>query len=86
MADATKKTADAAGKDLSAAPVRRRSNPLAFFSEVRREASKVTWPTWKETWLTSVMVFIMVGVTMIFFFGIDALFAYGEKLLIGAAG
>jgi preprotein translocase subunit SecE len=83
MVDATKKTADA-GKDLPA-PVRRR-NPLAFFGEVRREANKVTWPTWKETWLTSAMVFIMVGITMVFFFGVDALFAYGEKLLIGAAG
>jgi preprotein translocase subunit SecE len=85
MADATKKTADAAGKDLPA-PVRRRTNPLAFFGEVRREVSKVTWPSWKETWLTSAMVFIMVGLTMVFFFGVDALLAYGEKLLIGAAG
>jgi len=86
MADATKKTADASGgKDLPA-PVKRRSNPLAFFGEVRREMTKVTWPSWKETWLTSVMVFIMVGLTMVFFFGIDLLFSYGEKLLVGAAG
>ncbi len=85
MADATKKTADAAGKDLPA-PVRRRTNPLAFFGEVRREMSKVTWPSWKETWLTSVMVFIMVGLTMVFFFGVDLLFAYGERLLVGFAG
>ena len=85
MADATKKTADGAGKDLPA-PVRRRGGPLAFFGEVRRETSKVTWPSWKETWLTSVMVFIMVGLTMVFFFGVDALLAYGERLLIGAAG
>ena len=85
MADATKKTADMAGKDLPA-PARRRTNPFAFFAEVRREASKVTWPSWKETWLTSVMVFIMVGITMVFFFGVDALLAYGERLLIGAAG
>jgi len=85
MADATKKTVDGTGKDLAAPPVRRR-NPLAFFGEVRREVSKVTWPSWKETWLTSVMVFIMVGLTMVFFFGIDALFAYGEKLFVGAAG
>ena len=85
MADATKKTADGGGKDLPA-PVRRRGNPLAFFGEVRREVSKVTWPSWKETWLTSVMVFIMVGLTMVFFFGVDALLAYGERLLIGAAG
>jgi preprotein translocase subunit SecE len=85
MAEATKKTADAAGKDLPA-PVRRRGNPLAFFAEVRREASKVTWPSWKETWLTSVMVFIMVGLTMVFFFGVDVIFSYGEKLLVGLAG
>ncbi|MEJ0025297.1 MAG: preprotein translocase subunit SecE [Rhizomicrobium sp.] len=84
MADTTKKTADAAGKDLPA-PARRRTNPLAFIGEVRREVSKVTWPSWKETWLTSAMVFIMVGLTMVFFFGVDALLAYGEKLLIGAA-
>ena len=85
MADATKKTADTGGKDLPA-PAKRRGNPLAFFGEVRREASKVTWPTWRETYLTSMMVFIMVVVTMLFFFGIDLLFAYGEKLLVGAAG
>jgi preprotein translocase subunit SecE len=85
MVDATKKTADAAGRDLPAPP-RKRSNPLAFFTEVRREASKVTWPTRKETIWTSVMVGIMVGITMMFFFGIDLLFAYGEKLLVGMAG
>ena len=85
MADATKKTADGTGKDLPA-PARRRGGPFAFFGEVRRETSKVTWPSWKETWLTSVMVFIMVGLTMVFFFGVDYLLAYGERLLIGAAG
>ncbi len=53
---------------------------------MRREASKVTWPSWKETWLTSVMVFIMVGITMMFFFGVDFVLAYGERLLIGAVG
>ena len=85
MADVTKKTAEAGGKDLPA-PARRRGNPLAFFGEVRREMSKVTWPTWKETRWTSLMVFIMVGLTMVFFFGVDFILSYGEKLLIGAAG
>ena len=84
MADATKKTADGAGKDLPA-PARRRGGPLAFFGEVRRETSKVTWPSWKETWLTSAMVFIMVGLTMVFFFGVDKLLEYGERLLVGAS-
>ena len=58
--------------------------PLQFLQEVRREMSKVTWPTWKETWLTTVMVFIMVGLTMVFFFVVDFVLNYGEMLLIGA--
>jgi preprotein translocase subunit SecE len=53
---------------------------------VRREASKITWPSWKETYLTTIMVFIMVALTMVFFFGVDSVLAYGERLLVGAAG
>ncbi len=59
---------------------------MQFFTEVRREMSKVTWPSWKETWLTTMMVFIMVGFTMVFFFVVDTVLAFGERLLIGAAG
>jgi len=67
------------------APVlRRRVNPVQFFQEVRREMSKVTWPSWKETWLTTMMVFIMVGLTMVFFAVVDFVLNYGEMLLIGA--
>ena len=67
------------------APVaRRRGSPLQFFQEVRREMSKVTWPSWKETWLTTVIVFIMVGLTMVFFALVDFVLNYGEMLLIGA--
>ena len=82
MADATKKTADTAGKDLPA-PMRR-GGILQFPREVQRETSKVTWPTWKETWLTTVMVFIMVGLMMMFFFVVDWTLAFGERWLIGA--
>ncbi|MEI9929931.1 MAG: hypothetical protein WDM89_05050 [Rhizomicrobium sp.] len=32
------------------------------------------------------MVFIMVGLTMAFFFVVDWVLAYGERLLIGAVG
>ena len=85
MNDATRKTADAAGKDLSA-PARKSGGPLQFFQEVRRETSKVTWPSWKETYLTTIMVFIMVGITMTFFFAVDWILALGERWLIGALG
>ena len=82
MVDVTKKTVTEA--DAEAPVARRRVSPLQFFQEVRREMSKVTWPSWKETWLTTVMVFIMVGLTMVFFFVVDFVLNYGEMLLIGA--
>jgi len=54
------------------APVRRkRIGPVQFLREVQAEARKVTWTTWKETWITSVMVGIMVVMTALFFFGVD---------------
>jgi len=84
MAELTKKTGEGSGDD-SAPPVRR-VGVVEFFQQVRREMKKVTWPSWKETWLTTVMVFIMVGFTMVFFFVVDTVLAYGERLLIGAAG
>ena len=82
MADVTKKTANEA--DAEAPVVRRRTSPLQFLQEVRREMSKVTWPSWKETWLTTVMVFIMVALTMVFFAVVDFVLNYGEMILIGA--
>ena len=84
MAEVTKKSSDAGGDDSS--PPARRVGVVEFFQQVRREMKKVTWPSWKETWLTTLMVFIMVGLTMVFFFVVDSVLAYGERLLIGAAG
>jgi len=85
VAEATKKTADSAGKDVSLPPPTRRGGPLQFAREVWREGyEKVTWPTWKETYLTTIMVFIMVGAMMLFFFGVDFILARGESWIIGA--
>ena len=81
MAEATNKGTDA--KDEGAPVVRRSRNPLQFFAEVRKELSKVTWPTWKETWLTTVMVFIMVVITMVFFLGVDTVLGYGFAKMWG---
>ena len=44
-----------------------RINPFEFIQEVRQEVSKVTWPTWSEVWVTTVMVLIMVAVAALFF-------------------
>ena len=81
MAEVVKKTDDTDGTDV---PPARRTTPVEFFQQVRREAKKVTWPSWKETWLTTMMVFIMVGLTMAFFAVVDFLLQYGEFFLIGA--
>jgi preprotein translocase subunit SecE len=55
-------------------PPKRRTSVVQFFREVRAEARKVTWTSWKETWITSVMVGIMVVTASLFFFAIDSLF------------
>jgi preprotein translocase subunit SecE len=61
-----------AGAAMPAEP-KRPFNPIQFLRETRAEARKVTWTSWKETWITSVMVGMMVILTAMFFFGVDAL-------------
>lgn len=46
-------------------------SPLEFLTQVRAEGEKVTWTTWKETQVSTVMVFIMVIVMAIFFLIVD---------------
>ncbi len=46
-------------------------SPAEFVRQVRQEASKVTWPSRKETGITTVMVFIMVTLAAIFFLLVD---------------
>jgi len=44
-----------------------RTNPFEFIQEVRQEVAKVTWPTWGEVWITTVMVLVMVAAASLFF-------------------
>jgi preprotein translocase subunit SecE len=48
-----------------------RTSPFKFLQEVRSEAQKITWPSRRETMITTVMVFVMVAVTSIFFLVAD---------------
>jgi preprotein translocase subunit SecE len=61
-------------------------NPLEFFRQVRTEVSKVTWPTRKETTLTTTMVFVMVLLASIFFLAVDALLSTGITWILGFGG
>ena len=56
---------------VAQAPPKKRTNPAQFAKEVRAEARKITWTSRRETWITSVMVFIMVAITAIFFWVLD---------------
>jgi preprotein translocase subunit SecE len=56
---------------------------LQFFREVRQEAAKVTWPTRKETMISTGMVLVMVVLAAIFFFIVDEIIAIGVRFLLG---
>ncbi len=59
------------------------ASPGAFIRQVRQEASKVTWPTRKETGITTLMVFIMVVLAAIFFFAVDQILGMVVRLILG---
>lgn len=61
-------------------------NPAEFSRDVRREIAKVTWPTRKETGVTTAMVFVMVVLAAIFFFVVDQVLALGVRVLLGLGG
>lgn len=60
-----------------------KTSPGEFARQVRTEASKVVWPSAKETWVTAVMVFLLTSMLAVFFFGVDAFFAMLVKSLLG---
>ncbi len=60
-----------------------KTNPFEFLQQVREEGSKVTWPTRRETMISTVMVFIMVAVAAVFFLGVDAVLHWGVQKLLG---
>ena len=59
--------------------------PLKFIQEVRREGSKGTWPTSRETLTGSVMVVLITAFAAVFFLIIDQIFSFGLDKLIGVA-
>jgi len=58
-------------------------SPFKFMQEVRAEGAKVTWPTRKETTVTTIMVFVMVVVASIFFLLSDQLMRIAVSFVLG---
>jgi preprotein translocase subunit SecE len=63
-----------------------KTNPLDFMQHVRSEASKVTWPTRKETMVTTAMVFVMVVLASVFFLLVDQIVGWGVRTVLGLGG
>jgi preprotein translocase subunit SecE len=57
--------------------------PGQFFRQVRQEVAKVTWPSRKETSISTGMVFLMVVLASVFFLLVDQFFAWAVKLIFG---
>ncbi len=63
-----------------------KANPAEFVRQVRQETTKVTWPSRKETGLTTAMVFVMAALASIFFLLTDKIITFGVEFLIGLGG
>jgi len=62
-----------------------KTNPIAFLQQVRSETKKVTWPSRRETMISTIMVFVMVFLAAVFFFAADQLMGWAVGLVLGAA-
>jgi preprotein translocase subunit SecE len=60
-----------------------KTSPGQFIRQVRQEVSKVTWPTRRETTITTIMVFIFVTIMALFFLLVDWIAGSLVGLILG---
>ena len=60
-----------------------RPDPALFVRQVRQELAKVTWPSRKETLITTGLVFVLSILAAIFFFLVDQVIGMGVRTLFG---
>lgn len=58
------------------------ANPFQFLQDVRAEATKVVWPTRRETLITTGLVVLMVLLASLFFVVVDQGLRLGVGLLL----
>ena len=61
-----------------------KTNPFSFLQQVRSEASKVTWPSRRETLITTGLVLAMVVLSSLFFLFTDTIIRWVLGLVLGA--
>ncbi|GEO82490.1 protein translocase subunit SecE [Pararhodospirillum oryzae] len=60
-----------------------RTTPGQYIRQVRQEMAKVTWPSRKETTISTTMVFVMVFLAALFFLFVDFVLAEGVQFIFG---
>jgi len=63
-----------------------KTTPAEFIRQVRQEIGKVTWPSRRETTVTTIMVLIMVAIMAAFFTVVDLALSFGVRTLLGLGG
>jgi preprotein translocase subunit SecE len=58
-------------------------DPAQFVREVRQEVTRVTWPSRKETMITTALVFGLSALAALFFLVVDQIIAFAMRLLFG---
>jgi len=58
-------------------------NLVEFTRETQREVQKVTWPTRKETVMTTIMIVVMALMAGVFFFVVDSILGFGIGRILG---
>ena len=64
-------------KDMS------KPNPITFMRDVKVEAKKVTWPTRRETIVSTISVFVMVSIIAVFLYLSDQMIAFVVQKIMG---
>lgn len=71
------------GQGLAVLEAMAKTNPFEFIQQVRSETAKVTWPTRRETLITTIMVVILAIIAAIFFLIADQIIGWGVGLVLG---
>ena len=72
------------GKTIKMAETKaKKTTPASFFREVRNELKKITWPSRKETTVSTIAVFIMVVMASVFLYFADQIIAFLMRLIMG---
>ena len=62
-----------------------KTTPAEFVRQVKQEALKVSWPSRKETGISTMMVLVLVVIAAIFFLFVDWLISTGIQAFLDLA-